>query len=210
MNPKKSYLTELQKFRESSLWERLQARKGSDDNDYTGDLTPMLCPMMQDQSACLKQGKTFPYCDIIALCVAEKANYWGISFQTGKSDKLKMYCCGTELFLVFATNSDMSGWTITRCQVLEEADQHMVGSPHLPPEVSTTIPWSLYKAAMIVPLIAKMIAEMPMLRTRCVVKFLNHMESCTVSWRPSYRGQGWKHGRLFLVTLMRMLDMLTL
>ena len=71
---------------------------------------------------------------------------------------MKLYCCGPELFLVYVMISDTSGWTITRCQVLEEADKHMVGSPHLPPDVNLKIPLSPYKAAMIVLLIAKTIA----------------------------------------------------
>jgi hypothetical protein len=114
--------------------------------------------MTQVINSRLKKGQTFPDCIIIALCIAEEVNYRGICFQTDKSNKMKLYCCGPELFLVYVMISDTSGWTITRCQVLEEADKHMVGSPHLPPDVNLKIPLSPYKAAMIVLLIAKTIA----------------------------------------------------
>ena len=49
-----------------------------------------------------------------------------------------------------------------RCKVLEESGKHSVGSPHLTLEVKPNIPRSPYKAAMILPLIARTIAEMPM------------------------------------------------
>ena len=161
---KKRYHMDRQKFREDSRQERLRARKGSsfDENNYTGDLTPTLHPMTQVMNSCLKKGHTFPDLNIIALRIAEEANYQGICFQMDKSNKMKLYCCGPESFLVYATDSDTSAWTIARCQVLEEAGEHTVGSPHLPPDVKLKIPWSPYKEAMIVPLIAKTIAEMPM------------------------------------------------
>ena len=84
---------------------------------------------------CLKLGQNFPERDIITLCVAEEANYRGILFHTDKSDAMKMYCCGPGSFLVYATNSDTSGWTITRCLVFEENDEHnmAVSSPTVPP-----------------------------------------------------------------------------
>jgi hypothetical protein len=66
---------ERKKFRDASRRERLQAGKGSsfNDDDYTGDLTPMLRPMMQVNLSRLKQGQTFPDRDIIALRVADEA-----------------------------------------------------------------------------------------------------------------------------------------
>ena len=94
--------------------------------------------MTQVQNSRLKQGHTFPDRNIIALCIAEEGN----QFQIDNSDKMKMYCHGPESFLVYATNSDTGGWTISRCQVLEEAGQQMVGSPPVPPEAKTKIPWS--------------------------------------------------------------------
>jgi len=102
--------------------------------------------------SCLKLGQNFPERDIITLRVAEEANYRGISFHTDKSDAMKMYCHGPGWFLVYATNSDTSGWTITRCQVLEENHEHnmAVSSPTVPP-TNTKLPRSPYKAAMIVP-----------------------------------------------------------
>ncbi len=62
---------------------------------------------------------------------------------------------------MYATNSNY-GWTVTRCSVLKRSED-AVGSPisipHNPPQ---TISRSPYKVSMVVPLIAKTIAEMPM------------------------------------------------
>jgi hypothetical protein len=115
----------MEEIRDGLRRERLQAGKGSafEDNDYSRDLTPKLRTMMAVLLSCLKLGQYFPERDIITLCVAEEANYRGISFHTDKSDAMKMYCCGPGSFLVYATNSDTSGWTITRCQVLEENNE---------------------------------------------------------------------------------------
>jgi hypothetical protein len=76
---------------------------------------------------------------------------------------MKLYCRGEDLFLVLnATNSDR-GWTITRCQVLEEeGEQRVLGSPTVPPVLSTKTPHLPYKASYIVPLIAKTNAETAM------------------------------------------------
>jgi len=133
-----------------------------DDKDYTGDVTPTLRPMALVINSHLKKGHTFPDRDLVALHITEEANFRGISFQTDKSDELKLYCHGPESFLVYATNSDY-GWMVTRCNVLEESVEHLVGSPiSIPRNVPPSISRSPYKVAMIVPLIAKTIAEMPM------------------------------------------------
>ncbi len=96
------------------------------------------------------------------LGIAEEANYRGISFQTEKSDELKLYCRGPNGFLVYATNSDY-GWMVTRCSVLERTDNSAVGSPiSIPHNMPRTIARSPYKVSMVVPLIAKTIAETPM------------------------------------------------
>ncbi len=171
---KVNYLNERKKFRDARRRERLQAAKGSsfDEDDYTGDLTPMLHPMTQVKLSRLKQGQTFPDRNLIALRVAEEANYQEIEFRCDKSNGMKMYCRGQESFLVYATNSD-TGWTITKCQVLEEGGkQCVVGSPTVPPELNTKIPCSPYKAAMIVPLIAKTIAETPMASNKALCQIL--------------------------------------
>ena len=63
--------------------------------------------------------------------------------------------------MVYGTNRDY-GWTVTRCSVLEES-VNSVGSPiSIPSNVPPSISWSPYKVAMVVPLIAKTIAETPM------------------------------------------------
>jgi hypothetical protein len=132
-----------------------------DKKDYTGDVTPTLRPMAQVINFHLKKGHTFPDKDLIVLRIAEEANFHGISFQMDKSDELKLYCRGPDNFLVYATNRDY-GWTVTRCRVLERSD-NSVGSPiSIPSNVPQTISWSPYKVAMVVPLIAETITEMPM------------------------------------------------
>jgi hypothetical protein len=105
---KKTYTIERQKFREECRQERLQAAKGElfDKKDYTGDVTPTLLSMAQVINCHFKKGHAFPDKDLIVLRIAEEANFCGISFQTDKSDELKLYCCGPDNFLVYATNSD--------------------------------------------------------------------------------------------------------
>ena len=62
---------------------------------------------------------------------------------------------------MYATNSDY-GWTVTRCSVLERSDNLVGSSISIPRNVLRTISLSPYKVAMVVPLIAKTIAETPM------------------------------------------------
>ena len=106
---KQTYLTQQKKFRDGLRQERLRAGKGSafEDNDYSWDLTPTLRTMRAVSLSSLKLGQNF---------LAEEANYRVILFHTDKSDAMKMYCRGSGSFLVYATNSDTSGWTITRCR----------------------------------------------------------------------------------------------
>jgi hypothetical protein len=160
---KKTCTIERQKFREDRRRERLQAAKGElfDKKDYTGDVTPTLCPMAKVIDFHLKLRHTFPDRDLGVLRIAEEANYCGISFQTEKSDELKLYCRRPDRFVVYATNSDY-GWTMTRCRVLKRTDD-VVGSPiSIPHNLPRTISRSPYKVSMVVPLIAKTIAETPM------------------------------------------------
>ena len=171
---KKRYSIDRQKFRDKLRRERLRAAKGRlfDDKDYTGDVTPTLHLMALVINSHLKRGHTFPDRDLVALCIAEEANFHGISFQTDKSDELKLYCRGPESFLVYATNINY-GWTVTKCNVLKESVEHSVGSPiSIPRNVPPSIYWSPYKVAMIVPLIAKTIAEMPMASNKVLRQIL--------------------------------------
>ncbi len=100
---KKRYSIDRQKFREELRCERLQAAKSGlfDDKDYMGDVTPTLHLMAQVINVHLKKGHNF-----IVLHIAEEANCCGISFQTYKSDELKLYCCGPDSFMVYATSSN--------------------------------------------------------------------------------------------------------
>jgi hypothetical protein len=63
-----------------------------------GDLTPTLCPMAQVINSHLKKGHTFPERELVALRITEEANTRGISFQTDKSDDMKLYCHGPDSF----------------------------------------------------------------------------------------------------------------
>ena len=71
-----------QKFREELHQERLWAANGGSFNekDYTGDVTPTLCPMTQVMNSHLKKGQTVPDRNLIALHIAEEEIFHGISF----------------------------------------------------------------------------------------------------------------------------------
>ena len=78
----------------------------------------------------------------VALRIAVEVNARGISFQMDNNDYMKLYCCGPDSFLVYGMNSGY-GWTVTRCNVLEESAKHLVGSPiSIPHNVTPSIPWS--------------------------------------------------------------------
>jgi hypothetical protein len=62
---------------------------------------------------------------------------------------------------------------VTRYHVIEESVEYLVGSPiSIPRNVPPSIFWSTYKVAMIVPLIATTIAEMPMASNKILWKVL--------------------------------------
>ncbi len=168
------YLSDRKKFRDDKQRERIRDNMGSsfDEADYTGDLTAPLRPMTQVNVSRLKLGQTFPERGLIVLRIAEEANHRGINCRTDKSDNMKLHCRGEDSFLVNATNSDR-GWTITRCQVLEEeGEQRVLGSPTVPPVLSTKTPCLPYKASYIVPLIEKTIAETPMASNKVLHQIL--------------------------------------
>jgi hypothetical protein len=168
------YLSDRKKFRDDKQRERIRDNVGLsfDKADYTGDLTATLRPMTQVNVSHLKLGQTFPERGLIILRIAEETNHWGIYCRTDKSNNMKLYCRGEDLFLVNATNSDR-GWTITRCQALEEeGEQRMLGSPTVPPVLSTKTPRLSYQASYIVPLIAKTIAETAMASNKVLHQIL--------------------------------------
>ncbi len=143
-----------------------------DESEYTGDVTPTLRLMAQVINFHLKLGHTFPERDLVVLRIAEEANYRGILFQMEKSDELELYCRGPDGFLVYATNGNY-GWTVTRCSVLERTDDSAVGSPiSIPHNMPRTITQSHYKVSMVVPLIAKTIAETPMASNKVLCQVL--------------------------------------
>jgi len=110
----------LQKiYRDSIRRERLRGNKGEsfDEEDYTGDLTPTLRPMVLVLSARLQVGPMFPEISLVKLRLAEEANHRGIYFSVHKRDEMRLICKGEGSFFIQASNSDM-GWTITKCDVL--------------------------------------------------------------------------------------------
>ncbi len=80
-----------------------------DKKDYTGDVTPTLCPMAQVINFHLQKGHTFPDKDLTVLRIAEEATFHGISFQTDKSDELKLYCRGPNIFWCMQQTATMAG-----------------------------------------------------------------------------------------------------
>jgi hypothetical protein len=73
---------------------------------------------------------------------------------------------------VYATNSDY-GWTVTRCSVLKRTGDSAVGSPiSIPHNLPRTIARSPYKVSMVVPLIAKTIAETPIASNKVLCQVL--------------------------------------
>jgi len=160
-----------------------------DNKDYTGDVTLMLRSMALVINSLLKGGHTFPDCNLVALRIAEEANFRGILFQMDKSDELKLYCCGPESFLVYAMRINY-GWTVTKCNVLEESVEHTVGSPiSIPRNVTPSISRSPYNVKMIVPFsLLKQLPRHQWHQTRFFGRFSSHLVSSIVSQRPSFRG----------------------
>ena len=138
------YQSKRKKYRDGIRRERLRGNKGSSFNelDYTGDLTPTLCPMMLVILAHLELGQTIPEISLVKLRVAQEANHRGIYFSVHKSNEMRLICKGKGFFFVHASNSDI-GWSITKCKVLvEQGDQPVGGCTR-----STTLPRSPYKVS---------------------------------------------------------------
>ena len=57
----------------------------------------------------LQKGHTFPDKDLTVLRIAEEATFHGISFQTDKSDELKLYCRGPDIFWCMQQTATMAG-----------------------------------------------------------------------------------------------------
>jgi len=163
------YQSKRKKYPDGIHRERLRGNKGSslDELDYMGDLTPTLRPMTLVILARLKLGQTFPESSLVKLCIAEEANHQGIYFSVHKSNEMRLICKGEGSFFVHASNSDI-GWSITKCEVLVEQRDQLVGGS----TTSTTLPRLPYKVSYILPIIAKTIAETPMASNKVLRQIL--------------------------------------
>ena len=103
----------------------------------------------------LAVGQTFPNRDLIVLRTAEEANLRGIYVTILKSSKFT-FCSSGVGFYVSATNSESSGWKISKCRT-REGD---TGVDVLANAASTGR--SPFRAQWLIPFIQSIIAEAPM------------------------------------------------
>ena len=83
--------------------------------DWTGVCTSTLWTMKEvEDGTRLAVGQTFPKRDLIVLWTAEEANLCGIYVTILKSSKFT-FCSSGIGFYVSATNSESSGWKISKC-----------------------------------------------------------------------------------------------
>jgi len=87
--------------------------------DWTGVCTPTLRTMEEVESdPGLAVGQIFPNKDLILLLTAEEANLNWIYVTIVKSSNFT-FCSSGKGFYVSATNSENSGWKITKCSTRE-------------------------------------------------------------------------------------------
>jgi hypothetical protein len=103
----------------------------------------------------LAVGQTFPNRDLIKIWTAEEANLCGIYVTILKSSKFT-FCSSGIGFDVSATNSESSGWKITKC-IIREGD---TGVDVLANAASTCR--SPFRAEWLIPFVLSTIAETPM------------------------------------------------
>ena len=105
-------------------------------------------------------GQTFPSSKIILLWTAEEANLRGIYVTILKSSKYMFHSSGVS-FCISATNSESSGWKITKCSTREGDIGEDVLAPDNPDNAAASHR-SPFRAKWLIPLIHSMIAEAPM------------------------------------------------
>jgi len=89
--------------------------------NWTGVCTSTLCTMNEVENGThLAVGQTFPNRDLIKIRTAEEANLCGIYVTILKSSKFT-FCSSGIGFDISATNSESSGWKITKC-ITREGD----------------------------------------------------------------------------------------
>ena len=124
--------------------------------NWTGVCTSTLRTMNEVENGTrLAVGQTFPNRDLIKIRTAEEANLRGIYVTILKSSKFT-FCSSGIGFDVSATNSESSGWKITKC-ITREGD---TGVDVLANAASTGR--SPIRAQWLIPIIHSTIAEAPM------------------------------------------------
>ena len=124
--------------------------------NWTGVCTSTLRTMNEVENGTrLAVGQTFPNRDLITLRTAEEANLRGIYVTILKSSKFT-FCSSGVGFYVSATNSESSGWKISKC-ITREGD---TGVDVLENVASTGR--SPIRAQWLIPIIHLTIAEAPM------------------------------------------------
>ena len=103
----------------------------------------------------LAVGQTFPNRDLIKIRTAEEANLCGIYVTILKSSKFTFSSSGVG-FDVSATNSETSGWKITKC-ITREGDTGVDVQANAAPTGR-----SPFRAKWLIPFILPTIAETPM------------------------------------------------
>jgi len=135
--------------------------KAEVDIDRTGVGTSTLRTMKEvEDDTRLAVGQMFPSREIILLRTAEEANLRGIYFTILKSYKYTFHSSGVR-FCISATNSESSGWKITKCSTREGGIGMDVLAPDDPDNAAASHR-SPFRAKWLIPLIHSMIAEAPM------------------------------------------------
>jgi hypothetical protein len=96
-------------------WKKRVKSKAEVELDWTGVFTSTLRTMKEvEDGTRLAVGQTFPNRDLIVLWTAEEANLRGIHVTILKSSKFT-FCSSGVGFYISATNSESSGWKISKC-----------------------------------------------------------------------------------------------
>ena len=123
---------------------------------WTGVCTSTLRTMNDVENGTrLAVGQTFPTRDLITLRTAEEANLRGIYVTILKSSKFT-FCSSGVGFYVSATNSESSGWKITKC-ITREGDTGVDVFDNVASTGRSPI-----RAQWLIPIIHSTIAEAPM------------------------------------------------
>ncbi len=100
---REEYQYKRKKWRDQTRSKRLWAKKTTDsnDDDFTGNLSPTLHTISDVCTAHLERGHFIPDQDLVLLCVSEEANFCGIHYTVKKSNNRQLYCTGPG-FLIYA------------------------------------------------------------------------------------------------------------